>query len=103
MDYTFYREIISDLAWVGQDAPTEAVAGATNTSLDYTAGLSVSVNSLGAGRFILNTLQIRDNLGRNPAADRLLINMLRYVAHDAEKPPANPPADLSTQLKTLGY
>jgi hypothetical protein len=103
MDYTFYREIISDAAWVGQDAPAEVVAGATNTSIDYSAGLTVSVNSLGAGRFILNTLLIRENLGRSPVADRLLINMLRHAARDAAKPPADLPADFDAQLKSLGY
>ena len=49
MDYTFYREIIPDAAWVGQDVPAEVVAGATNTSQDYSAGLTVSVHSLGRG------------------------------------------------------
>ena len=68
MDYTFYREIIPDTAWVGQDPPAEVVAGAINTSIDYSAGLLVSVHSLGTGRFILNTLHIRENLGQNPAA-----------------------------------
>ena len=63
MDYTFYREIISDVAWTGQDTPAEVVAGATNTSIDYSAGLTVSVHTLGAGQFILNSLLIRENLG----------------------------------------
>ena len=103
MDYTFYREIIPDVAWVGQDAPAEVVAGATNTSIDYSAGLMVSVHTLGAGQFILNTLQIRENLGRNPVADRLLLNMLRYAARDAGKPLAELPADFDAQLKALGY
>ena len=107
MDYTFYREIISDVAWSGQDVPAEVVAGATNTSQDYSAGLTVSVHSLGAGRFILNTLHIRENLGLNPAADRLLLNLLRHAAHDTAKPAADLPADLpvdfDSQLRTFGY
>ena len=103
MDYTFYREIIPDTAWVGQDAPAEAVAGAINTSVDYSAGLLVSVHTLGAGRFILNTLHIRENLRRDPAADRLLVNMLRYAARDASKPPVDLPADFEGQLKAMGY
>ena len=103
MDYTFYRDIIPDTAWVGQDLPAEVVAGAINTSIDYSAGLMVCVHSLGAGRFILNTLQIRENLGQNPVADRLLLNMLRYAARDVDKPPADLPADFDAQLKALGY
>jgi hypothetical protein len=103
MDYTFYREIIPDTAWVGQDPPAEVVAGAINTSIDYSAGLLVSVHALGAGRFILNTLHIRETLGQNPVADRLLVNMLRYAARDVAKPPVELPADFEQQLKTLGY
>ena len=103
MDYSFYRDIIPDTAWVGQDPPAEVVAGAINTSIDYSAGLLVSVHTLGAGRFILNTLQVRENLGRNPAADRLLVNMLRYAARDTQQPLGELPADFELQLKTLGY
>jgi hypothetical protein len=103
MDYTFYREIIPDAAWVGQDTPAEVVAGATNTSIDYSAGLFVSGNSFGAGQFILNTLLIRENLGRSPVADRLLVNMLRHAARDVSKPLADLPADVDQLLKALGY
>ncbi|MFH1922825.1 MAG: glycoside hydrolase family 2 TIM barrel-domain containing protein, partial [Planctomycetota bacterium] len=102
MDYTFYREIIPDMAWTGLEAPAEVVAGAINTSIDYSAGLFVSVQSLGAGRFVLTTLQIRDNLGR-PAADRLLLNMLRHGARDVTQPPADLPPDFDAQLKAIGY
>lgn len=112
MDYTFYREIIPDGpgmfgiskfgAWAGQDPPADVVAGATNTSQDYSAGLMLSVNNLGTGRFVLNTLLIRENLG-HPVADRLLLNMLRYAGRDAAKPLADLPADFDTQLKAMGY
>ena len=102
MDYTFYREIIPDAAWVDQEAPAEVVAGAINTSIDYSAGLFVSVHALGAGRFVLNTLNIRQNLGR-PAADRLLLNMLRYGGRDVEQPPADLPPDFDAKLKAMGY
>jgi len=103
MDYTYYREIIPDLVWVGQDVPSEAVAGGTNACLAYSSGLLVSVYELGAGRFILNSLRIRENLGANPAAERLLRNMLRYAARDLEKPPAALPPDFDQQLKAIGY
>ena len=103
MDYTFYREIIPDHAWVGQDVPAEVVAGAINTSLGYSAGLLTAVHNLGAGRFILNTLLVRENLGPNPVAERLLRNMLRYAARDAAQPLAPVPADFAEQLKAMGY
>jgi hypothetical protein len=103
LDTTFYRELIPDLAWVGQDPPAEAVAGAINTAQGYSSGLLVAVHDLGAGRVVLNTLRIRENLASHPAAERLLRNMLRYGARDAGKPPADLPADFDRLLKAIGY
>ena len=68
--------------WTGQDVPDEVVAGAINTALGYRSGLSVAVYRLGAGRFIFNTLRIRENLGSDPVVERLLRNMLRHAARD---------------------
>ena len=79
------------------------VAGAVNTSIDYSAGLFTSVHSLGAGRFVLNTLHVRENLGSHPAADRLLLNMLRHAGSDADKPPAQLPGNFDARLKAFGY
>jgi hypothetical protein len=103
MDYTFYREIVPDNAWCGQDPPAEAVAGAINAAQGYSAGLLVAVHDLGAGRFVLSTLRIRENLGPSPAAERLLRNMLNYAARDVARPLADLPPDFDAQLKTLGY
>lgn len=103
MDYTYYREIIPDVAWVGQDDPEQAVAGGINASQGYSSGLFVAVHRLGAGRFILNTLRIRENLGRHPVAERLLRNLLRYASQETGKPAAPLPADFDSTLKTLGY
>jgi len=103
MDYTYYGEIIPDLVWTGQDPPAEAVAGAIKASQDYASGLMVAVYTLGEGRFVLNTLRIRENLGSHPAAERLLRNMLRWAARDAGKPAAKLPPDFEAQLKAMGY
>ncbi|MCX6996435.1 MAG: glycoside hydrolase family 2 [Kiritimatiellaeota bacterium] len=78
MDYTFYREIIPGLVLAGQDPPAEAVAGAIKASQDYSSGLMLAVYKSGSGRFILNTLLIRETLGSHPAAERLLRNLLNY-------------------------
>jgi hypothetical protein len=83
MDYTFYREVIPDLVFAGQEPPAEAVAGAIKASQDYASGLMLAVYKLDAGRIVVNTLLIRENLGSHPAADRLLLNLLRYASrHD---------------------
>ena len=103
MDYAYYREIIPDGALVGQDPPAEAVAGGLDVSWAYSSGLFVAVYDLAAGRFIVNTLYIRERLGTSPPAERLLRNMLRYAARDAGKPPAELPSDFDQQLKAMGY
>jgi hypothetical protein len=103
LDYTFYREIIPDLVFAGQDPPQEAVAGAIKASQDYASGLLLSVNDIGAGRFVLNTLLIRENLGRHPVAERLLRNLIRYAGRDAGQPLAALPPDFAKQLTEMGY
>jgi hypothetical protein len=103
MDYTYYRELIPDLVFAGQEPPSEAVAGAVKASQDYDSGLMVSVYDFGAGRFVLNTLNIRDRLSDHPAAGRLLLNLLRFASRDIEKPLAPLPSDFARQLDALGY
>jgi hypothetical protein len=63
---------------VGQDAPAEAVAGAIKALQDYASGLMMAEYQHGSGRFILNTLLIRENLGSHPVAERLLRNLLNF-------------------------
>ena len=102
LDHAFYREIIPSTGWTGQDVPAEVVAGAINTvGLQFRP--AVAVYDLGAGRFTLNTLRIRENLGGDPVAERLLRNMLRYAARNMAKPLADLPADFDEQLKAMGY
>jgi hypothetical protein len=103
MDYTFYREIIPDAAFVGQDPPAEVVAAGINASQGYSSGVFTGVYELGEGRFVLNTLRIRENLGPNPVAEKLLRNMLRWAARDVDKPLADLPGDFDRQLKAMGY
>jgi hypothetical protein len=103
MDYAFYREIIPEIVFAGQDPPTDAIAGANNASFDYSSGLMLAEYRLGAGRFFLNTLPIREQLSTSPVAERLLRNLLRHAAGEASQPVADLPTDFDQQLKTLGY
>jgi hypothetical protein len=98
LDYAFYREIIPQVAWIGLDAPAEMVAGGINATFGYGSGLLVSVQELNAGRFILNTLLIRENLGHSPVAERLLRNMLNFAARDLDKPLADLPPDFDSRV-----
>jgi hypothetical protein len=103
MDYTCYRELIPDVVLAGLDPVAQPVAGGINASYGYQSGLMVAVCKLGAGEFILNTLLIRENLGKVPQSERLLRNMLRFAARDAARPPADLPANFDEQLKAMGY
>jgi hypothetical protein len=91
MDYAFYRDLIAAEGFTGLEPPEDAVCGAVRVSggslqRDYTFGLHISVHRLGAGRFILNNLHIRENLEKAPAAERLLRNLLRYAASARRTP-----------------
>jgi hypothetical protein len=108
MDYTFYREIIPVPVFTGLETPEEAVCGEVKCSggsrtRTYESGLHVAVYRLGHGRFILNNLQIRENLGSVPAAEHLLRNLLNYASRDLEKPVEDLPGDFESQLQALGF
>ncbi len=103
LDFTIYRELIPNEVWYSQEIPAEAVTGSICASLGYSSALTLTVQKLGAGQFILNTLWIRGNLGSIPPAERLLRNMLNYAARDIDKPVADLPADFEEQLKAMGY
>lgn len=57
----------------------------------------------GQGRFIVNTLHIAENLGKDPAADRLSCNLLNYAAKDTGKPVGRLPENFDRRLKEIGY
>ncbi len=105
MAYTFYREIIPDWRYWGQEIPEESVAGAFRNSAmaECHSELMLSVYNFGTGRFILNSLRVRQELGRDPTAERLLRNMLRYAARDAGKLTVKAQDGYGELLKTIGY
>ena len=87
MDYRFYRDLLSDRVFSGLSPPTEAVCGVIQASGggDYHSNLIISVHDLAPGRLVLNSLRIRENIGKVPAAERLLRNMLNFAAKDRIK------------------
>jgi hypothetical protein len=95
--------VIPDGGWVGLEPPDEAVAGASNGSIAYSAGLTVAVYRLGAGRFALNALAVRENIAASPVAERLLRNFLRWASAGREKPASDLPADFEATLDSFGY
>jgi hypothetical protein len=105
LDYTVFRNVIPQggWAWCGLEAPEDLLCGGIRAQFGYQSGILLATYRLGAGRFVLNTLRIRENLGRDPVAERLLRNLLNYAARDLDGPLAELPADFAQQLKTIGY
>ncbi|MCU0963083.1 MAG: hypothetical protein MUF48_23575, partial [Pirellulaceae bacterium] len=102
LDYAVYRELIPDVVVMGQEPCGAAIAGGINASWGYQSGLMVSVHPLGGGELVLNTLRIREHLGRQPVADRLLVNLLRYAGRHATAPLVDLPPDFDAQLQAMG-
>jgi hypothetical protein len=104
LDYTLYRDIISSTVFRGLEATAEAISGAIQTSGgqdDYRSDLVVAAYPFGAGRVILNSLRIRQNLGTNPTAERLLRNLLNYAAEGIEQPLTELPDGFDGPPRTL--
>ena len=87
MDWAFYRNIVphGGVCLKTIDLPDEAVCGAVQTSYGYNDGLYLGVYRIGSGTVILNCLNIRENLGKDPVAERLLRNLLNYAGAPALK------------------
>lgn len=121
MDYKYFRNIIA-LNALSQEYngrakpahtfeelsapltyPDETVCGATRISHNYCSGVQVGVWNFGEGRFIVNTLNITNNLGTDPAADRIFSNMLRFASKDIFKPLAGIPENFNQKLADIGY
>ena len=105
LDWDYYREIIPDHLFVGQERASEVVAGGLTVGYTcpggYAAGSLVATYELGEGRFVINALLLAENLG-HPVADRLLANMIRYGAVGAWRPLAPLPADWPRLLGRIG-
>ena len=65
--------------------------------------IQTAAYNFGAGRFVFNALHIRESLGTDPVAERLLRNLLNYAVRDLDQPVAELPADFNEQLKAIGY
>lgn len=108
MDWDYYGPLVTRSFFEGQDTPDETAAVAFavchNSRPDgYAAGTMLGVYRFGAGRIVLNTFDILGNVGKHPAAERLLLNIIADAACHAAGPLAPAPADLEAQLDRLGY
>jgi hypothetical protein len=87
MDWEYYGGLIGHTIFEGQDVPDEVLAAAfaagygayypgSPCPTGYTSGVLLGSYRAGKGRWILNAFNILENVGRNPAADRLLLNLI---------------------------
>ena len=77
LDTIYYREMVPFWTFnYEKGEPAKAIAGAFNTQMGYSAGLSLAEWRLGKGRMILNTFKILEN-PNHPVADRMLRNMMK--------------------------
>lgn len=109
MDWDFYGQVISQKILEDIETPDDVAAAAfqTGSTLDanspYTSGIMLASYPFGAGRFIVNTFNVLENLGSHPAADRTMLNMINY-AHQRVRPTCAPlPRKFDKMLKAIGY
>ncbi|MGV8139667.1 MAG: glycoside hydrolase family 2 protein [Mangrovibacterium sp.] len=121
MDYKYFRNVISlyalsqeyvipaksahtdETATVRLNCPSETICGATRISHTYCSGIHIGVWNFGQGQFIVNTLNIAENLGKDPAADRLFCNILNFASGNINEPMTELPATLNQQLTEIQY
>ena len=108
MDWDYYGPLISSRFFEGQDTPEDVAAAAfavchSSRPDGYAAGVMLSAYPFGAGKIVLNTLNLVGNLDKHPAADRLVLNLVAYAAKAVKPAPAPLPTDFEATLTELGY
>ncbi len=107
MDWDYYGPVITNAFFEGQDPPDDAAAAAfavchSSRPDGFAAGVMLGVYAFGAGKIVLNTFAILDNLDVHPAADALLLNIIEYAEKTSGQPLAPLPNDIDALLNELG-
>ncbi|MFC5406221.1 glycoside hydrolase family 2 protein [Cohnella soli] len=84
LDFDYYGHVISHEVFLGQDTPHETICAGFNTGhyripRGYGSSLLIAHYKTDEGRFFLNAMNIVGQIDRNPAADRLLLNLIQYA------------------------
>ncbi len=107
LDWYYYGPVIPHYVFDGQETPPEVIAAAFaagySTPGGYASGILLARYGFGVGNFIVNTFPILDQLDHHPAADRLLLNLIRFADSFVRKPLAALPQDFEDQLLSIGY
>lgn len=109
LDWYYYGSLIPNWLFEGQDDPDEVIAAGFAAgycgrgSKGYESGILMSSYGFGSGRFVLSTFPVLDRLDTNPAADRMLLNLVRYASRLCAEPLAELPPDFEAKLRAIGY
>ena len=108
MDFDYYDQVVGHWIFEDIDTPDDVAAAAFSPASyayagGYGCGVLVGAYDFGHGRFVLNAFEILSNLDANPAADRMLINLVRYAQQHTSGPLRKLPADFVGTLKEIGY
>jgi len=107
LDWYYYGPVTPHYLFDGQETPDEVVAAAFaigySTPGGYASGVLLGAYRFGEGRFLLNTFPVLENLEAQPAADRMLLNMIGYAAGFVQAPLSALPAGFEAQLREIGY
>jgi Glycosyl hydrolases family 2, sugar binding domain/Glycosyl hydrolases family 2, TIM barrel domain/Glycosyl hydrolases family 2 len=107
MDWDYYGQVIPHTIFDGQATPDDVMAAAFAVGYScpggYAAGVLLGAYRFGAGRFVLNTLRVLEQIEQHPAADRLLLNLISTAAQALHTAPAALPDDFAALLEQIGY
>lgn len=107
LDWYYYGPVIPHYLFDGQETPDEVAAAAFavgySTPGGYASGILLGSYRFGEGRFVVNTFPVLENLDLHPAADRLLLNIVRYATGFVEEPLSELPPGFDVQLQAIGY
>ncbi len=107
MDWDYYGPINASTVFEDVETSDDIAAATFGAGYivkgGYVSGPVLASYPFGAGRFIINSLRVLENLGSHPAADRLLLNMVNYAAGFAKGPAALLPKNFEKTLKAINY
>jgi len=108
MDWDYYGPILTNRFFEGQDTPDEVAAAAfaichSSRPDGFASGVMLGVYPFGAGKIVVNTLRVLDNVDKHPAADRMLLNLIAYASITTLQPVSPLPADFDAVLAGVGY
>jgi hypothetical protein len=108
MDWDYYDQVMPIMIFEELDTPDDVAAASWATGYcdyrsetGYVCGIQLATYNFGEGRFVLNTMQILEYLGEHPAADRLMLNLIKYARSSGQL--TELPSDMDARLKAINY